>query len=54
MAQTKLKKGKTFSKPQEKLNKIYKIFEEDMVCALCDGSWFYNEIAKVVGYDLDS
>lgn len=52
--QTKLKKGRTFSKPQEKLNRIWKIFEEDMVCCFCDGSWFYNEIAKVIEYDLDS
>jgi len=52
--QTKLKKGKTFSRPQEKLNQILEIFEKDMVCCFCDGSWFYNEIAKVIGYDLDS
>jgi len=50
---SKLKKGKTFSKPQEKLNRIYEIFEEDMVCYFC-GSWFYNEIAKVIEYDLYS
>lgn len=50
--QSKLKKGRTFSNPQEKLNRIYEIFDEDMVCAFCDGSWLYNEIAKVIGYDL--
>ena len=48
--QSKLKKGKTFSKPQEKLNRIYEIFGEDMVCAFCD-SYLYEEIAKVIGYD---
>ena len=53
LTQNKLKKGKTFSKPQERLNKIYEIFEGDMVCAFCDGSWLYNEIAKVIEYDLD-
>lgn len=51
--QTKLKKGKTFTKPQERLNKIYDIFDRDMVCAFCDGSWFYNEIAKVIEYNLE-
>ena len=53
MAQTKLKKGKTFSNPQEKLNRIYEIFTEDMTCAFCD-SYLYEEIAKVVGYDKHS
>ena len=48
--QTKLKKGKTFSKPQEKLNRIYEIFTEDMTCAFCD-SYLYAEIARVVGYN---
>lgn len=52
--QSKLKKGKTFSKPQEKLNRIYEIFEDDMVCAFCDQTYLYNEIAKVIGYDLES
>lgn len=50
--QRKLKKGKTFSKPQEKLNRIYEIFEEDMVCAFCEQTYLYNKIAKVIGYDL--
>lgn len=49
MMQRKLKKGKTFSDPQLKLNRIYEIFDEDMVCAFCN-SYFYDEIAKVVGY----
>ena len=48
--QSKLKKGRTFSKPQEKLNRIYELFDEDMVCAFCE-SYFYNEIAKVIGYE---
>lgn len=48
--QSKLKKGKTFSNPQEKLNRIYEILDEDMVCAFCE-SYLYNEISKVVGYD---
>jgi len=48
--QSKLKKGKTFSNPQEKLNRIYEIFEEDCSCAFCD-AYLYEEIAKVVGYD---
>ena len=48
--QSKLKKGRTFSKPQEKLNRIYEIFGEDMTCAFCD-SYLYEEIAKVIGYD---
>ena len=47
--QRKLKKGKTFTKPQEKLNRIYEIFEKDMVCAFCD-SYLYTEIAKVIEY----
>ena len=47
--QSKLKKGKTFSNPQLKLNRIYEIFEEDMVCCFCN-SWFYDEIAKLIGY----
>lgn len=50
MNQSKLKKGKTFSNPQEKLNRIYEIFEEDMVCAFCD-SYLYTEIAKVIEYE---
>jgi len=54
MMQSKMKEGRTFSKPQEKLNRIWEIFEEDMVCAFCDGSYLYNEIAKVIGYDLES
>lgn len=48
--QSKLKKGRTFSNPQEKLNRICEIFKEDMVCAFCD-SYLYEEIAKVVGHD---
>ena len=48
--QSKLKKGKTFSKPQEKLNRIYEIFDNDMVCSFCD-SYLYKEIAKVIEYD---
>lgn len=50
LKQRKLKKGKTFSKPQEKLNRIYEIFDNDMVCAFCY-SYFYKEIAKVIEYD---
>ena len=47
--QTKLKKGRTFSRPQEKLNKIYELFEDDCVCAFCD-SWLYDEVAKIIGF----
>ena len=47
--QSKLKKGKTFVNPQDKLHRIYEIFDEDMVCMFCN-SWFYDEIAKVIGY----
>jgi len=46
----KLKGGKTFLNPQEKLNRIYEIFEEDMVCAFCEQTYLYERIAKVIGY----
>ena len=45
--QTHLKKGRTFSKPQEKLNRIYELLEDDCVCCFC-GSYLFDEIAKVV------
>lgn len=48
--QSKLKKGQTFSNPQEKLNRIYEIFEEDMVCTFCEQTYLYKGIAKVIGY----
>lgn len=47
--QSKLRKGRTFSNPQEKLNRIFEVFDEDMVCCFCN-SYFYDEIAKVIGY----
>ncbi len=47
---SKLKKGRTFSEPQEKLNRIYEIFEKDMVCFVCDQTYLYKGIAKVIGY----
>ena len=46
----KLKKGRTFSNPQEKLNRIYEIFEEAMVCFVCDQTYLYKGIAKIIGY----
>lgn len=48
--QGKLKPGRTFLTPQEKLNEIYEIFKEDMVCAFCEQTYLYNKIAKVIGY----
>ena len=47
MIQAQLKKGKTFSKPQEKLNRIYELLEDDCVCCFC-GSYLFDEISKVV------
>lgn len=50
MMQGKLKKGKMFSKPQERLNRIYEVFEDDMMCAFCEQTYLYNKIAEVIGY----
>jgi hypothetical protein len=47
--QTKLAKGRTFIKPQEKLNRILEILDEDMVCAFCE-SYLYDELCKVMEY----
>lgn len=45
--QAKLAKGRTFTKPQERLNRIVEILEDDMTCAFCE-SWMYDEICKIM------
>ena len=47
--QSKLAKGRTFTRPQQRLNRILEVLEEDMVCAFCD-SYLYDEICKVLEY----
>ena len=45
--QSKLAQGQTFSKPQERLNRIWELLEEDMVCCFCD-SYLFDEVSKVM------
>ena len=47
--QSKLAQGQTFSKPQERLNRIWELLDEDMVCSFCD-SYFFEEVAKAMEF----
>jgi len=49
MQQVKLAKGRTFTRPQKRLNRILEILDKDMVCAFCE-SWLYAELCKVMEY----
>ena len=46
---TKLAKGRTFTKPNARLSRIWELLDEDMICSFCD-SYFFEEVAKVMEY----
>ena len=47
--QTQLAKGRIFTRPQKRLNRILEILDKDMTCAFCE-SWLYDELCKVMEY----